>query len=93
MADIHIERCHELGTEQARQTAENVAREMAGRFNLDYWWEQNVLHFRRGGVSGRMEVEESAIRILVWLGLLMQPFRSRIGREIDDYLQGLLEGG
>jgi len=92
MADINIERTHDLGTEQARQTVENVAQEMAGRFDLEYWWEHNVLHFHRRGVNGRMEVEDSMVRVLVRLGLLMQPLKSRISREIESYLKRLLNG-
>lgn len=89
MADIHIEKAHQLGIAKARQAVENIAREMAQRFEIDYWWEQNTLHFHRHGVSGRMEVEDSVVRILVRLGFLMRPFSQRIRREIDDHLQGL----
>ncbi len=85
MSDILIRRRHSLGAEAARQAAEKIAHRLDGEFDLAYAWDDNVLSFRRSGVSGELIVEKKEVHIRVRLGFLLFAIRPRIEEEIHRY--------
>ena len=87
---IDIRRHHTLGLAKAREAAEFIADHLDDQFNLQSHWNGNTLHFERFGVSGRMEVSDTEVRLHVRLGFLLIPLKSRFEREINKYLDEVL---
>jgi len=72
------------GLAKAREAAEFIAGQLDDQFDLQYRWNGNTLHFERFGVSGRMEVSDSEIRLHVRLGFLLSPLKSRFERRFTS---------
>lgn len=85
MSDIEIRRHHTLSAKSARQAAEKIARQLDEEFDLAYEWDDNVLVFKRSGVSGELVVEKKEVHIRVRLGFLLFAIRPRIEQEIHRY--------
>ncbi|HMM55740.1 MAG TPA: polyhydroxyalkanoic acid system family protein [Candidatus Desulfobacillus sp.] len=85
MADILIRRRHALSVRAARRAAEQVASQLGEEFELSYEWDENVLLFRRSGVSGELAVKKGEVSIQVRLGMLLTVIRPRIESEIHRY--------
>ena len=87
MATIDIRAHHQMEHELAQQAADELAGDLARKFDIEYGWDENVIHFERVGVTGSITVEASEIRIVAHLGLLLLVLKSRIEEEIREYLQ------
>jgi putative polyhydroxyalkanoate system protein len=85
MSDILIRRRHTLDTRAARQAADRIARQLDAEFDLAYEWDDNVLRFRRSGVSGELVVKGKEVHIRVRLGFLLMAIRPRVEAEIHRY--------
>ena len=85
MSDILIRRSHTLNAMAARQAAEKIARQLDEEFDLAYEWDDNVMHFKRSGVSGELVVEKKEVHIRVRLGLLLLAIRPRVEAEIHRF--------
>ena len=79
---------HTMNKEDAQQAADDLARDLAEKFSIDYGWEEDHIHFERPGVHGMITVGEKEIRIEAQLGLLLALLKGRIEDEIVRYLQG-----
>ena len=90
MADIDIRHKHALRPAETRALAENIAARVNESFPIDYYWKGESLHFKRIGVSGRIDIEESAVRIRVKLGWLLRPMKQRVEGQILEYLSEAL---
>ena len=85
MSDIQIRRSHTLSAKAARQAAEKIARQLDEELDLAYEWDDNVLTFKRSGVSGELVVEKKEVHIRVRLGFLLMAIRPRIEAEIHRF--------
>lgn len=85
MSDILIRRRHTLDSRAARQAADRIARQLETEFDLAHAWDDNVLHFRRSGVSGELVVKGKEVHIRVRLGFLLTAIRPRVEAEIHRY--------
>lgn len=83
---IHIRRAHQLNAEQARDTADQLASELAERFDVEHHWDDAVLHFTRPGVNGEIRIDDGFIDIKTELGFLFSALRPAVEREINRYL-------
>lgn len=91
MADIDIRHSHALPPEKTRALAESVAVRVNETFPIEYFWEGQSLHFKRRGFSGRIDLDESEVRIQVKLGWLFRPMKQRVEDEIRSYLSDVLQ--
>ncbi|MGC1951879.1 MAG: polyhydroxyalkanoic acid system family protein [Gammaproteobacteria bacterium] len=91
MADIDIRHDHALRPEETRALAENIAARVSESFPIEYYWEGESLHFKRVGVSGRIDLEESEVRVRVQLGWLLLPMKQRVEDRIRCYLSETLD--
>ena len=91
MADIHIQRPHELGHTKARAAAEQVALHLQEKYQLNYRWEGDSVQFKRTGVSGYLDVTDTEITLQVRLGFLLTPLRHQIEREIHSYIDSVFD--
>jgi putative polyhydroxyalkanoate system protein len=90
MASIDICRRHGIGRLAARRWVEELVEQLDENYVLEHCWEGDVLHFRRTGIHGRMEVSEAHVHIQCKLGPLLRPLRGRLEGQIEHYLDQLL---
>jgi putative polyhydroxyalkanoate system protein len=87
MSSIDIHAFHHLKKKAAQQAADSLANDLAQKFDIEYGWDGDAIHFERAGVSGRITVGKNQIRIEARLGLLLLVLKGRIEDEIRQYLQ------
>jgi putative polyhydroxyalkanoate system protein len=86
MADIEIERRHDLSVEEARRAVEQVAEGLKQKVGGEYYWEDDSLMFSRKGTSGAIVVTAEAVFIAINTGPMMNPFRRQMTTAIEQYL-------
>ena len=91
MSHIVIHRDHPLTLDEARQAAENLAVQLAERYDLSHHWQDDTLHFERSGVGGQIELEPGTLRINVRLGFLLTTLKYKLEQEIHAYLDELFQ--
>jgi putative polyhydroxyalkanoate system protein len=89
VADIEIQRAHDLGLKAARAAADRMAEHLGRKFDLKGDWEGNVLTFQRPGVSGSLSVSDEDVRLSVALGFLLKAMKGSIENAIVHELDAL----
>jgi len=94
MADIHIERDHQLGMGGARKLAWRWAEQAENDFDMSCTYEEgddcDEVQFSRSGVSGTLKVSADKFELDARLGFLLGAFKDRIESEIVKNLDELL---
>ena len=89
MSTISIRRPIHSRTE-ARNALEHAAEAIAERYDIEYQWEGDEIHFYRAGVDGTMRVDDDHVSIDARLGFLLAmmkgPIEQEIARQLDHYL-------
>ena len=95
MADIHIERAHNMGLAQARKTAFQWAEQVEEKFDMSCTYEEGAtadeVSFTRSGVSGTLQVTKDSFVLDAKLGFLLGAFREKIEGEIVKNLDTLIK--
>lgn len=87
MSQITVTRTHDLPPKKARLAVEQVAADLKSEHGLDYAWaEDDVLAFKRPGLSGQLTLARKEVTLHLRLGLLLLPLRSLLEREIHSFL-------
>jgi len=87
MSVIDMRAHHTMSKEDAQEAADELARDLARKFSIDYGWDEDEIHFDRPGVNGVITVGPKEIRIKAHLGILLMMLKTRIEDEIVDYLE------
>jgi putative polyhydroxyalkanoate system protein len=87
MSHIDMRARHTMAEEDAKLAADELASDLANKFDIDYGWEGDDIHFERSGVHGVITVRENEIRIKAVLGLMLIFLKPRIEREITEVLE------
>ncbi len=94
MAQIHIQRPHQLGLEGARKVAWQWAEQAEADFDMACTYEEgedsDEVQFSRSGVSGTLKVSGDHFELDAQLGFLLGAFKDRIEGEIVKNLDALL---
>lgn len=85
MADIRVERRHQIGKEAAKAAAVRIAERMQEKAQVKYRVNGDTIEFERTGASGRMTVGDDIVTVEVKLGLLLKPMRGFIEQKMDEY--------
>ena len=85
MSDIVIRRPHGKSLAEARASAEHMAAELNEEFDLAYTWSDDVMRFKRPGVSGELSVDEREVALNIRLGFLLFALKPTIEREIHRF--------
>lgn len=85
MDDIVIYRKHGKTLAKARKSAEHMAAELSEEFDLNCSWQGNVLTFKRMGISGRLELDELEVGVIVSLNFLLAALKPTIEREVHKF--------
>ena len=75
-----------MSLDQAQAAADALAEDLAQKFDIDYGWDGDFIHFERTGIDGSIEVNEKRIHVRARLGLLLTFLQGRIEEEIRGYL-------
>jgi putative polyhydroxyalkanoate system protein len=86
MSTIRITRRHKKPLAQARAAVEHIAQSIGRKFDVEYAWNGNTLHFERHGVNGHIALAKGSVTITVELGFLLFAIRAPIEREIERKL-------
>lgn len=89
MAEIQIQRAHAMPAKKARDAANNFAKRLDDKFDLEHEWKGDTLHFSRSGVSGTLALTKNAVTIDVKLGFLLSAFAGKMEGHINDNLDQL----
>ena len=87
MSNIDLHAHHGLSREDAQAAADELARDLADKFAIDYGWEGDHIHFERPGVHGTITVRDREIRIHARLGLMLMFLKPQIEDEVIRYLR------
>jgi putative polyhydroxyalkanoate system protein len=87
MSYIDMHARHSMRREEAQAAADELAGDLARKFDIDYGWEGDHIHFERPGVNGTITIREKEIRIEARLGLMLMFLKPQIEHEITLYLQ------
>ena len=95
MATIDIRRSHSLSKEEARTRAEDFARTMQQRFDLEWRWDGDRIVFDapRGaakGTKGSVDVGAADVRVQIDLPFLLRMLKSTIEAKVHEKLAQLL---
>lgn len=93
MSQIHIRKKHKLGKQGARKTAEQLADSLTSEYKARCSWKDDDLNFSSTGVKGRLHISDDEVEILVDLGLMLRPLKSKIESGIIAQLDDIIEGG
>ena len=87
---MRIRRNHQLGIDEAKSRANEIAAHLEQQFSLRSNWVGDRLMVRGNGVDGHLAVAEESIELVVRLGfslkLMEGPIRRAIESTIDDHL-------
>ena len=89
MADIELQRVHNLGLKAARAAADRMADQLGRKFDLKGNWEGNVLRFERPGVTGSLAVTDKDLKLSVALGFLLKAMKGSIEQAVTHELDKL----
>ncbi len=87
MSTIDIHAFHKLSHEDALNAADELSVDLAKKFGINYGWEDEVIHFERPGVNGKILVQETELRIKADLGFMLMMLKGPIEQEIMRYLE------
>lgn len=76
-----------MDREAAQKAADELAGDLARKFEIQYAWEGDHIHFERPGVNGMITVVDNEIRIKANLGLMLVFLKPVIEEEITSYLR------
>lgn len=87
MSHIDITAYHDMNLGEAQDAADALAQDLAKKFDIDYGWDGDFIHFERTGVDGSIEINKQHIHVQARLGLLLTFMQGRIEDEICGYLK------
>jgi putative polyhydroxyalkanoate system protein len=87
MSNIDVRARHAMTRQAAQAAANELAGDLADKFDIDFGWEGDHIHFERQGVHGTITVREKEIRIQARLGFMLLFLKPQIEHEITRYLR------
>ena len=84
MANIHIQREHNLTRSDAKAKVEELAKDLQDKLGANYHWEGDCLRFQRSGASGFIDVKDGLVEVNVKLGLMLTPMKGMIESSIQE---------
>ena len=87
MSAIDIHARHKMNREDAQDAADQLAQDLADKFDIEYGWDEDTIYFERTGVNGSIKVDGKQIHIVAQLGFMLSMFKDRFESEIRRYLK------
>ncbi|HEY8039324.1 MAG TPA: polyhydroxyalkanoic acid system family protein [Polyangiaceae bacterium] len=95
MSTIDVRRAHALPKEEARKRAEELAKAMQAKFDLEWRWDGDRILFDapRGaakGTKGSVDVGEKDVRVQIDLPFLLRMIKGTVESKVNEKLNQLL---
>jgi putative polyhydroxyalkanoate system protein len=95
MATIDVTRSHKLPKDDAKKIAEEFARSMQQKFELDWRWVGDSISFDAPhgvakGTKGSVDVLDGAVRVQIDLPFMLRMLKGTIQSKVDEKLTNLL---
>jgi putative polyhydroxyalkanoate system protein len=95
MATIDIRRTHTLAKDEAKKRAEELAKAMETKLDLQWRWEGDHIRFEapRGpakGTSGTVEVTDSSVRVQIDLPFMLRVLKGKVESKVNEKLSQVL---
>lgn len=95
MATIDVTRPHKLPKDDAKKIAEDFARSMQERFEIQWHWDGESIRFDAPhgvakGTRGAVDVNDSSVRVLIQLPMLLGMLKGTIESKVHEKLAKLL---
>jgi putative polyhydroxyalkanoate system protein len=90
---IDIKKKHGKSLEDAQQIADDLAQDLADKFDITYGWDEDTIVFERFGVHGEIDVDEETVHVRAQLNFLFSYLEPRVEKEIHRYLDEHFETG
>jgi putative polyhydroxyalkanoate system protein len=95
MATIDVTRAHSLPKAEAKNKAEEFAKSMQERFQLDWRWDGDSITFdapsgAAKGTKGSVTVSDSSVRVQIDLPFILRVMKGTIEAKVDEKLTKLL---
>lgn len=86
MSTIDIRKTHKFDLEQAQQVADDLARDLAEKFSVNYGWDGDHLVFERPGCNGEIQVDGECVHVVARLDFFASFLKPAVEKEIHRYL-------
>ena len=91
MAKLSIEQAHSLPLDEVKKRLEELANRLAAKYGIDAKWvSDREASLKRIGVSGKIQVAENKVAVLLDLSFALIPMKSRIQDRIQRELKSAL---
>ncbi|HEV3190862.1 MAG TPA: polyhydroxyalkanoic acid system family protein [Polyangiaceae bacterium] len=95
MATIDVRKSHTLPKDEAKKRAEELAKSMQQKFELDWRWEGDRIVFEaaRGsakGTKGTVEVSDNDVRVQIDLPFLLRMLKGTVESKVNEKLGQLI---
>jgi putative polyhydroxyalkanoate system protein len=95
MATIDICRTHTLAKEEAKKRAEQLAKGMEVKLDLQWRWEGDHIRFEapKGpakGTTGTVEVTDSTVRVQIDLPFMLRVLKGKVESKVNEKLSQVL---
>jgi len=83
---IDVKKTHDKKLEEAQKVADDLARDLADKFSVNYHWNGDTIEFERMGVNGEIDVTDEVVHVKAKLGFLLSYLEPAVEKEINRYL-------
>ncbi|AKS42565.1 polyhydroxyalkanoic acid system family protein [Wenzhouxiangella marina] len=83
---IDVIKTHGKTLEEAQKVADDLARDLADKFAVNYGWDGDTIVFERMGVHGEIDVNSEVVHVRAQLGFLLSYLEPAVEREVNRYL-------
>lgn len=83
---IDIHKYHSKSLQDAQQVADELAADLADKFNIHYGWDGDTIVFERTGVHGEIDVDDESVHVRAKLSFFLSYLQPAVEREINRYL-------
>jgi putative polyhydroxyalkanoate system protein len=95
MATVDIRRSHSLTKDEAKKRAEDLAKGLQQKLDLQWQWQGDVIVFQAPsgpakGTTGSVEVSDSSVRVQVDLPFLLRVLKGKVESKVNEKLNQLL---
>jgi putative polyhydroxyalkanoate system protein len=95
MAAIDVRKDHTLPKDEAKKRAEELAKSMQQKFDLQWHWEGDRIVFEAPsgaakGTSGTVDVTDTDVRVKIDLPFLMRLLKGTVEAKVHEKLNQLL---
>jgi putative polyhydroxyalkanoate system protein len=95
MATIDIQRKHALAKDDAKKRAEELAKGMQAKLDLQWQWEGDHIRFKAPsgpakGTTGTVEVTDSIVRVQIDLPFLLRVLKGKVESKVNEKLDEIL---